>query len=119
MAVAFLFLLLVLFAQALITNPRFEWSVVWQYLFAAPILSGLGLTLKLTLVATIISLVAGLGLALMRMSPNPVLSTVAAAYIWFFRSVPLLVQIIFFYNFSALYPHIALGVPGSGRASVP
>ena len=86
----------------------------WEYLFARPILAGLGLTIELTLIATVISLVAGTLLALMRMSANPVLSTVAAIYIWFFRSVPLLVQIIFFYNFSALYPHIEIGLPDFG-----
>jgi polar amino acid transport system permease protein len=110
-AAAILILLVLMLAQALVSNSRFEWPVVWQYLFAPSILKGLGLTLELTVLATIISLIAGIGLALMRMSANPVLSTVAAAYIWFFRSVPLLVQIIFFYNFSALYPHTALGLP--------
>jgi polar amino acid transport system permease protein len=113
-AAAILLLLLAFFATAIVTNPRFEWPVVWEYLFARPILAGLGLTLELTLLATIISLVAGTLLALMRMSANPVLSTAAAVYIWFFRSVPLLVQIIFFYNFSALYPHIEIGLPDFG-----
>ncbi len=113
-AAAILLVLLALFAWAIVTNPRFEWPVVWEYLFARPILAGLGLTIELTLIATVLSLVAGTLLALMRMSANPVLSTAAAVYIWFFRSVPLLVQIIFFYNFSALYPHIELGLPYFG-----
>lgn len=114
LAAAILLVLLCLFGWAIVTNPRFEWPVVWEYLFAPTILSGLGLTLELTLIATIISLVGGTLLALMRMSANPVLSTTAAVYIWFFRSVPLLVQIIFFYNFSALYPHIEIGLPHFG-----
>lgn len=110
-AAAVLVLLLCLLADTVVTNPRFGWPTVWHYLFARPILSGLGLTLELTALATVISLAGGTVLALMRMSPNPVLATVAALYIWFFRSVPLLVQIIFFYNFSALYPHVTLGLP--------
>ena len=113
-ATAILIVLLVLLAQTLVTNPRFEWPVVWKYLFAAPILRGLGLTLELTAITTVTALAAGTVLALMRLSASPVLSGVAAAYIWFFRSVPLLVQIIFFYNFSALYPHIDLGFPDFG-----
>ena len=113
-AAAFLLVLLALLGEALVTNPRFEWPVVLHYLFAPPILDGLLLTLKLTFIATIVSLIAGTCLALMRMSTNLVLRGVAAAYIWFFRSVPLLVQIIFFYNFSALYPHLSLGLPGIG-----
>lgn len=98
-------------AYTITTNPRFGWPVVWHYLFSPPILSGLALTLELTLITTIVSLAAGTILALMRMSANPVLNTTAAGYIWLFRSVPLLVQIIFFYNIAALYPHISLGIP--------
>jgi len=110
-AAAVIVLTLCLLIHSAITNPRFGWAVVWEYFFSGPILSGLGLTLELTAVASLISLVAGTILALMRMSPNPVLRLSSAAYIWFFRSVPLLVQIIFFYNFSALYPNIALSIP--------
>lgn len=111
---AILLVVLALLIATMVTNKRFEWPVVLHYLFAPEILRGLLLTLELTLIATIAALVAGTCLALMRMSANVVLRTAAAGYIWFFRSVPLLVQIIFFYNFSALYPHLSLGLPGIG-----
>ena len=93
------------------TNPAFQWPVVAEYMLDEQILIGLGRTLELTLIAMTIGLVLGTLLAMMRLSPNRLLSTVSWAYIWFFRSVPALVQLIFWYNFGALYPVIALRVP--------
>jgi polar amino acid transport system permease protein len=47
----------------------------------------------------------------MRLSSNRVLARAAWIYIWFFRGTPLLVQLIFWYNISALYPEISIGIP--------
>ncbi len=47
----------------------------------------------------------------MRLSSNRLLSTLGWLYIWFFRSVPVLVQLIFWYNFGALYSHVTLALP--------
>jgi polar amino acid transport system permease protein len=93
------------------TNPAFEWPVVAQYLFDEQILLGLSRTLELTVVAMVMGLGIGTLLAAMRLSTNPLLSTVSWLYIWFFRSVPVLVQLIFWYNFGALYSHITLRIP--------
>ncbi len=93
------------------TNPAFGWPVVAEYLLDPQILLGLLRTLELTVAAMAIGLVLGTLLAMMRLSPNRLLSVVAWLYIWFFRSVPALVQLIFWYNFGALYPVIALRVP--------
>lgn len=98
-------------AKSVITNPRFQWGVVGDYLFAKPILDGLRLTLFLTVVAQSLGIVIGIVLAVMRLSPNPILSRGAWVYLWFFRGTPLLVQLIFWYNLSALYPKISLGIP--------
>jgi polar amino acid transport system permease protein len=35
----------------------------------------------------------------------------ASAYITFFRGTPVLVQLIFWFNLAALYPHLAIGIP--------
>ena len=99
----------VLFSVA--TNPAFEWPVVGAYMLNGQILLGLARTLELTVIAMAIGLLLGTVLAVMRLSANRLLSTLAWAYIWFFRSVPALVQLIFWYNFGALYPVIALRVP--------
>jgi polar amino acid transport system permease protein len=99
------------FAVSVVTNDRFRWGVVGDYLFSAPILDGVRLTLMLTVVAQALGIAVGIALAIMRLSPNPVLSRCAWVYIWFFRGTPLLVQLIFWYNLSALYPSISFGIP--------
>lgn len=93
------------------TNPAFQWPVVGQYIFDRQILAGLSRTLELTVAAMAIGLVLGTMLALFRLSRNRLLSTISWVYIWFFRSVPVLVQLIFWYNFGALYSTISLHVP--------
>ena len=58
-----------------------------------------------------IGIVLGVVLAVMRLSPNPIVSGASWLYIWFFRGTPLLVQILFWYNIAALFPMISLGIP--------
>jgi polar amino acid transport system permease protein len=93
------------------TNSRFEWSVVGSYLFDDRITSGLRITLELTVIAMAIGIVLGVLLAVMRLSPNKLVSGSSWLYIWFFRGTPVLVQILFWYYIAALYPKIDLGVP--------
>ena len=97
--------------KSLFTNPRFRWGIVGDYIISAPILDGLQLTLLLTVVAQFLGILIGIILAIMRLSSNRVLARAAWIYIWFFRGTPLLVQLIFWYNISALYPEIAIGIP--------
>ena len=93
-------------------NSRFEWGVVGTYLFDHRILSGLGTTLLLTVESSVIGLLLGAVIAVMRLSPISLLSVPAALFAVFFRGTPLLVQIIFWYNLAALYPVLSLGIPG-------
>jgi len=97
--------------HSIATNPGFQWPVVAEYMLDRQILSGLALTLELTVAAMAMGLVLGTALAVMRLSRNLLLSSLAWLYIWFFRSVPVLVQLIFWYNFGALYPSIEVRVP--------
>ncbi len=91
------------------TNPRFEWAVVGRYFFSARVLRGLLLTVELTAISMLIGIALGVLLAVMRLSPNPLVSGSSATYIWLFRGTPVLVQILFWYNISALYPSIGIG----------
>ena len=111
--VATIFLLLVaaVMVKSILTNPRFRWGVVGEYIVSAPIMDGLKLTLLLTVVAQFLGILIGIILAIMRLSSNRVLARAAWIYIWFFRGTPLLVQLIFWYNISALYPEISIGIP--------
>ena len=107
--------IVVLLSAALIasiaTNPRFEWSIVGDYFFSTRVLDGLVITLELTVVSMAIGIALGIVLAVMRLSPNPLVSVASWVYVWFFRATPVLVQILFWSNISALYPRLSLGIP--------
>jgi polar amino acid transport system permease protein len=110
-AAAIVLIVAVALIRSVATNPRFEWSVVGNYLFDARILEGLRVTIELTVIAMAIGIVLGVLLAVMRLSHNPLVSGASWFYIWFFRGTPVLVQLLFWYNIAALYPTIALGIP--------
>jgi polar amino acid transport system permease protein len=97
--------------RSIVTDKHFEWNVVGQYLFDSRILHGMLVTIELTILSMAIGIVLGIVLAVMRLSPNPIVSGASWLYIWFFRGTPLLVQILFWYNIAALFPTIALGIP--------
>ncbi len=97
--------------HSLVTNTRFHWAIIGQYFTSTRVLSGLAVTIELTVIAMAIGIVLGVLLAVMRLSPNPLVSGASWLYIWFFRGTPLLVQLLFWYNLSALYPRLGLGVP--------
>lgn len=100
--------------RSVATNPRFEWGLVGHYFFTHEVIRGLLVTLELTVISMGIAIVLGVVLAVMRLSPNPLVSGASWSYIWLFRGVPVLVQLLFWNFVSALYPEIALGVPFGG-----
>lgn len=104
-------ILLAMLVNMLVTNENFEWDVVAAWLTAESVMRGLGITLVLTVIAMTIGIVLGVILAVCRLSSNPLLNSTASAYIWFFRGTPTLVQLIFFYNLSALMPRLSVGIP--------
>ncbi len=110
-ACAAVILLTVWFIDIVVGNPHFQWPVVGRYLFSAPILHGVLVTVYLTLSCMGIGIALGVVVALMRLSDNPILSYAAQTYIVAFRGTPALVQLIFWFNLSALFPTITLGVP--------
>ena len=101
-------------AQSVALNPRWEWGVFARWFFDPVILEGVGQTLLLTLIGTALSVLLGGLLALARLSPSWLLSCLAWAYIWLFRSLPLIVVLIVLYNFSYLYDTLSLGIPFTG-----
>jgi polar amino acid transport system permease protein len=114
LASALLLILLATLARSVATNPRFGWGIVGHYFLSARILDGLVLTLELTAGAMAIGIVLGVVLAVMRLSRSPLIAGVSWSYIWLFRGTPLLVQILFWNFFSALYPRISIGIPFGG-----
>lgn len=110
-AIVVTLLVLAATARSVVTNPRFQWDVVAEYMLHETILRGMVTTLQLTLIAMGVGIALGVVLAFMRFSKSRFLVTVSWTYTWLFRSVPALVQILFWYNLAALYSRISLGVP--------
>ncbi|OON82361.1 amino acid ABC transporter permease [Streptomyces tsukubensis] len=104
-------LLLAMAVNSVARNKAFQWDVVADYFATTAVLRGLGLTLWLTAVVMVLGFVLGTLLALARLSSNPVLTRVSWGYVWFFRSTPILVQLLFWFNIGALYPRLGLGIP--------
>ncbi|WP_421080915.1 amino acid ABC transporter permease [Serratia fonticola] len=109
-AIVALFVLAIV-VQSIAFNPRWEWAVFARWFFDPVILSGVAQTLLLTLLGTVLSLIIGGALALSRLSSSWLLNSLAWAYIWLFRSLPLIVVLIILYNFSYLYERLSIGIP--------
>ncbi|MFC3997391.1 amino acid ABC transporter permease [Nocardiopsis sediminis] len=103
--------LVAMFANMLVFNPAWDWPTVAGYLFAESILNALWLTVQLTFYGTVLGFGLGVVLALMRLSSSPLLVAVSWTYTWAFRSIPLIVQLLFWYNLAILYDEISFGIP--------
>src|SRR5262249_15166701 len=97
--------------RSIVTAKGFQWGVVGHYLFDSRILHGVLATIWVTFLSMVIGIVFGVVLAIIRQSPNPIVSGASWLYIWFFRGTPLLVQLLFWFNIASLFPVISLGVP--------
>lgn len=101
-----------------LTNEVIGWPIFASYFFSKPILTGVGMTLVLTVISMLVATVLGTGLAVMRMSHNPILGGAATTYSWLFRGVPTLVQLMIWYNIALLFPRIGIALPGLKLFSV-
>ncbi len=97
--------------RSVVTNRNFMWHEVGKFLFDSRILHGVVVTLELTVISMVIGIALGILVAVMRRSPNPVVSGASWLYVWFFRGTPLLVQLLFWGNIGALFRTIDLGIP--------
>ncbi|CAM5379519.1 Vitamin B12 import ATP-binding protein BtuD [Mycolicibacterium aubagnense] len=97
--------------HSVLTNPRWGWDVFAKFFFSEPVLVGLGRTLLLTVLASALGFLLGTVLAFARVSTSPLLSGVSWAYIWFLRSIPLIVLLLVLNNLGYLYPTVDVGVP--------
>src|SRR3954465_10355759 len=117
--IAVLAVLAAMFVHLLVTNDKFMWGFIFQSLgpgkrgvmFTGPVLHGLRGTILLTILAMLIGVALGVVIAIMRLSTNPILSSVAWLYTWVFRAVPRLVLAILFGNLGILWERIGLGLP--------
>ncbi|MER7685689.1 amino acid ABC transporter permease [Streptomyces sp. NPDC097610] len=88
---------------------KINWNAVPDYFFDQRIIKGVGQTLLLTVLSMVIGIVGGILLAVMRLSKNPVTSSIAWFYIWFFRGTPVLVQLFVWFNLGLVFEYINLG----------
>jgi polar amino acid transport system permease protein len=97
-------------------NGQIEWSYVGRFLTAPVILEGIVNTIVMAVLAMALGIGLGVVVAVMRLSPNPVLKSVAAGYTWLFRGTPLILQLLLWFNLALVFPTI--GIPGlwSARA---
>ncbi|MFD2414957.1 amino acid ABC transporter permease [Amycolatopsis pigmentata] len=100
-----------LIVRAFATAPNINWAVVRTYLFDGTILKGLELTIILGVAAQLLAIVLGVLLAVMRMSTNPVLDVISGFYVFIFRGMPGLLQILFWYNIALVFPRIGISIP--------
>jgi polar amino acid transport system permease protein len=80
-------------------------------MFRPAVIEGVRTTLIVTVLAMIIGVALGIVIAMMRLSPNPILSGAAWLYTWFFRAVPRIVLLILFGNLGILYASYGFGLP--------
>lgn len=112
-------LLLSVLAGADGVSYDWQWYRVWRYLgrwtdgsfVPGPLLDGLGMTVRIALSGLALSVAAGLGAALLRLSPWPVARGMAHAYVGCLRNTPLLLQLFFVYFLFA--PVIGVGPFGA------
>ena len=92
-------------------------SLDWEYFFSlftmSAFYSACVTVIVLSTLGWFLGLVLGFVVACAKMSSHPWLNLPAGVFIWFFRSVPLLVVLVFVYNMPQLFPSTGpfLGVP--------
>jgi len=85
------------FRQLAEDAPR--WNFIWIYdeRQQGKILSGIWMTIKLSVACVILSLVIGIVGAWMQGAPSRIVRAIVQGYIQFFRNTPPFVQLLFFY----------------------
>jgi polar amino acid transport system permease protein len=86
-----------------------QWSAIPAFMIDPSILGGLVLTGELTAGAMVIGIALGSIVAAMAVSNNIVLTAVSSLFVWCYRGVPLIVQIVFWYNIALFVPDLTIG----------
>jgi polar amino acid transport system permease protein len=110
-ATAVIALLVAMFVHLLVANKAFQWRFMVDNMFRPPILNGVKTTILLTIFSMAIGVSLGVIIAILRLSPNPIMSKVAWVYTWFFRAIPRLVLCVLFGNLGILWHQLGFGLP--------
>jgi polar amino acid transport system permease protein len=106
-----LILLLALFVIDAAQRPAYDWPSVGKYIFDRRISEAALITVQLMIYSMVIAVVLGVILAVMRLTPNPVVKSIAWFYIWVFRGTPVYVQLVFWGLFATIYQSFDIGIP--------
>ena len=106
-----LILIFVLFIIDAAGRPAYDWPSVAKYIFDRRISQAAVNTIQLTIYSMVIAIVLGVILAMMRLTPNPVVKSVAWFYLWVFRGTPVYVQLVFWGLLAVIYQSIDIGIP--------
>ncbi|MEI7055576.1 hypothetical protein WBG06_07150 [Nocardioides sp. CCNWLW239] len=97
---------------SLVTNENLLPREVVDHLLHPDVLAGVWLTVRLTTLVFALAVVIGVAVVRMTRSGNPLLCGFAAAYVWVFGSIPVLVQLLLWSNIALVFPDITFGIPG-------
>jgi polar amino acid transport system permease protein len=98
-----------LLVRAVAANEVIQWDVIRSRIFFDAILDGLVTTIWLTVASMVLGVLGGVVVAVMRLSDNPLLSSLSWAFVWLFRGTPVLVQILLWFNLGLFFPQLGFG----------
>jgi polar amino acid transport system permease protein len=102
-------LLCLLAVGYILASANLSWQEIPKYIFAPELIYGAKITVMLSFASMGLGIVIGVIAALMRVSQLPLLRWLSSTYVWIFRGIPLLVQIIFWFNLALFLPRIGIG----------
>lgn len=99
--------LVLLFIANAFRTGDIGWPTVAEYLFSKPVMLGVVGTIIMTFCAMALGIALGVTAAMMRMSDNKVLQSIAGGYVWLFRGTPTLLQLLLWFNLALIFPTIS------------
>lgn len=110
-ALAVVVVLVILGVVDLMAHADIDYSFVPTFFTSSVMLGGALRTVELALVAQATAVALGGIVAAMRVSRNPVASSVAAFYTWLFRAIPALVQLLLWFNLALVVKTLEIPIP--------
>ncbi|MFG5778496.1 amino acid ABC transporter permease/ATP-binding protein [Comamonas sp. J-3] len=83
---------------------QFDWKYAFSLFADRDFWQAVWVVVQLSVLTWLLSVAAGFVLALAKQSDKPLFRKAAGLYIWFFRSLPLLVLLVFVYNLPQIFP---------------
>ena len=96
-------------ASLFIGNPNLDMGVIGTFLFSPIILDGLFNTLIIAICAQLLAMVLGVIVGYGRLSSRSAPRVTSWLFVWFFRSTPLIVQLLIWGNLSLFIPRLGFG----------